>query len=85
MKGEKIIATLVDGGKKEFDALFSFKNEQNGKNYIVYTDNTKDAEGKLRIYASCYDPVSNKFLSNPETSEEWKIIYELLEKVLNNN
>ena len=34
---------MVDnnGVEKEYDVLFTFEGE-NGKNYIVYTDNTKD-------------------------------------------
>ena len=82
MKNKKISTTLSNGQKQEYDVIFTFKNEKTEKNYIVYTDNSIDEYNKLRIYASIYDPLTLKFLSNPETKEEWDEIYKLLDKIL---
>ena len=82
---KKIYTTLKDGSKIEYDVIMTFKNEDNNKDYIVYTDNKLDENNKLRIYASIYDASSNKFIGVPESQEEWNKIYELLDKVLLDN
>ena len=49
------------------------------KSYIVYTDNTKDEEGKVRVYASIYNPNDAKTkLEDIKTDKEWKIIETIL-------
>ena len=82
MKNKKIFTTLNDGTKKEYDVILTFKNDDNNKDYVVYTDNSKDDKGKLKIYASIYNPSTLEFLGNPETQEEWNKIYRLLDKIL---
>ncbi|MDD6879168.1 MAG: DUF1292 domain-containing protein, partial [bacterium] len=50
------------------------------KSYIVYTDNTKDKEGNVQVYASIYDPKQeNPKLEAIETDKEWKIIETILD------
>ena len=76
---------VVENGKKiEFDVILTFKNENNEKNYVVYTDNSYDNNNKLTIYASIYNPDNLQFIGNPDTKEEWDIIYNLLDKTLLN-
>lgn len=82
MNNKKISTILPNGVKQEFDVIFTFKNELTQKDYIVYTDNSIDGYNKLRVYASIYDPVTLKFLGNPESKEEWDEIYRLLDKIL---
>lgn len=84
MNNKKIITTLSDGSKKEFDIIFTFKNENTEKDYIVYTDNSIDQNNKLRIYASIYNPTSLEFIGEPKTKEEWAEIYRLLDNILLN-
>ena len=74
--------TLIDenGNEVEYDVLFTFESEETHKNYIVYTDNTKDAEGNVEVYASIYDPNDpNSKLEAIETEKEWKVIETILE------
>lgn len=78
----KISTVLPDGTKKEYDVILTFKNDNNGKDYVAYTDNTYDNDNKLRIYAAIYNPDTLEFLGEPETTEEWNEIYKLLDKVL---
>lgn len=85
MNNRKISTITKDGKKVEFDVILTFKNEDNEKDYIVYTDNSKDNENKLRIYSSIYNPDTLEFLGTPETKEEWNLIYKLLDNVLINN
>lgn len=69
-KGEEIVC----------DILFTFDNDETGKSYIVYTDNSKDENGKVRVYASIYNPNDPKTKLEDLTSEkEWKVIETILE------
>lgn len=61
------------------DILFTFDSEETKKSYVVYTDNTKDKEGKIKVYASIYDPEDPKMLLEEiKTDKEWKIIDTIL-------
>ena len=80
----KIYTTLKNGKIKDYDVIATFKNEENKKDYVVYTDNTMDKNNKLRIYASIYNPLTLEFLGDPKTKEEWDEIYRLLDKVILN-
>ena len=73
--------TYIDdaGNKKECKILYTFDLAETNKNYIVYTDETVDENGKFRTYASTYDP--NKELSDLgpiETERECKLIEGIL-------
>ena len=69
-KGESIVC----------DILFTFDSEETGKSYIVYTDNSKDEQGKVRVYASIYKPDDPKTkLEDIKTDKEWKIINTILQ------
>ncbi len=73
--------TYIDneGNKKECKILYTFDLAEANKNYIVYTDETLDENGKFRTYASTFDP--NKELSDLgpiETEKEWKLIEGIL-------
>lgn len=61
------------------DILFTFDSEETKKSYIVYTDNSKDNEGNIQVFASIYDPKQdNPRLEPIETEQEWKIIETIL-------
>lgn len=69
-----------NGEECEYDILFTFENEEETEKYVVYTDNSLDEEGKVRVFASKYNPAINENgLVAIETDEEWKTISELLE------
>ena len=84
MNNAKISTMLSNGTKKEYDVIFTFKNEKTQKDYVVYTDNSIDENNKLRIFATVYNPTTLKMLGNPETKEEWDEIYRLLDELLLN-
>lgn len=74
--------TMIDENGREivYDVLFTFESEETNKNYIVYTDNTKDETGNVEVYASIYDPENpNSRLEPIETEKEWKVIETILE------
>ena len=73
--------TLIDenGNETIYDVLFTFESEETHKNYIVYTDNTKDSEGNIEVYASTYDPNDpHSKLEAIVTDKEWKVIETIL-------
>lgn len=82
---KKITTTLKDGSTLEYDVILTFKNDKNDKDYVVYTDNKIDNNNKLKIYAAIYNPLTNEFISVPESKEEWYDIYRLLDKVMMNS
>ena len=68
-KGEEIMC----------DVLFTFDSEETKKSYIVYTDNSKDEEGNVQVYASIYDPKKEDQKLEPITTDaEWKVIETIL-------
>ena len=50
----KVIDT--EGKEVECEVLFTFDSEETKKSYIVYTDNTTDDKGNVKVYASIYKP-----------------------------
>ncbi|MBP3461092.1 MAG: DUF1292 domain-containing protein [Bacilli bacterium] len=72
-----------DNGKEiECEVLFTFESDETGKNYMVYTDNTKDEEGNIKVYAAIYEPDKDETKLEPITSDhEWSIIEKILEEL----
>ena len=74
--------SMIDenGNEVVYDVLFTFESEETNKNYIVYTDNSKDEHGNVQVFASTYDPEDPKGkLEAIETDKEWKIIETILD------
>lgn len=69
----------INGNKIECRILYTFDLAETKKNYIVYTDETLDENGKYRTYASTYDPDKELSDLGPiETEKEWKLIEGIL-------
>ena len=82
---DKIWVINDEGRRVECDILFTFDSEETKKSYIVYTDNTLEADGSTKVYASVYDPEVEKQMLKPvESDEEWKIIEEIIDEIQNN-
>jgi len=76
--------TIVDENGKEttYHVLFTFESEETNKNYIVYTDNSKDDKGQIQVFASIYDPADqNSKLEAIETDKEWQVIETILSTI----
>ena len=79
---------LIDkkGKEVEFEVLFTFESDETKKNYMVYTDNTKDKDGNTKVYASVFEPDKEPLELLPvETEREWKVIETILESIQNEN
>ena len=81
MKDKNTITLTNEKGEEVVcDILFTFDSEETNKSYIVYTDNSKDENGKIRVFASIYNPSDAKTkLEDIKTEKEWKIIETILE------
>ena len=85
---EKNTFTIMDENGKEVtcEVLFTFDSEETQKSYIVYTDNTTDDDGNVRVYASIYDSNSeNTELKPIESEREWKIVETILDSIQEEN
>lgn len=73
---EKMMMKLIDknGKEVEYEILTAFQLSKTGKNYIVYTDNKNDEQGKLNVFASIYYPDDDSRLDSIETKEEWEAV-----------
>ena len=76
--------TVLDKDGKEItcEVLFTFESDETKKNYIVYTDNSLDELGNVKVYASIFDPSKDTTELLPiETEREWKIVETILESI----
>ena len=85
---EKNTFKVIDNEGKEVvcEVLFTFDSEETNKSYIVYTDNTTDDSGNVKVYASVYIPDAKTTELLPiETERECKIIETILESIQEEN
>ena len=79
---KKFIVLDEKGNKVECEPLFTFESEETKKQYVVYTDNSKDKDGNVRIFASIYKTNDKGGELLPIKSEkEWKVIETILESI----
>ena len=83
MNNENTFKIIDNEGKERMcEVLFTFESDETKKNYIVYTDNTKDHEGNIRVYASIYKTNGDKTeLEAIESEREWKIVETILSSI----
>ncbi len=80
----KIIIKDINNNEIECDVLFTFDSEDTKKSYIIYTDNTKDELGNIKIYANTFDPFSDTGdLGTIDTEEEWNTIEQIFASINN--
>lgn len=78
----KIIIKDINNNEIVCDVLFTFDSDDTKKSYIVYTDNTKDELGNIKVYANTYDPYSdNGDLGEIESNEEWATIEQIFNSI----
>ena len=66
------------GEEKTFDIVFSFISKDNNKEYITYTDYTKDYKGNIKCYSVMKD---GERLLPVETEKELLFINETLKTI----
>ena len=71
-----------EGKEVEYEVLFTFDSDETNKSYMVYTDDSKDESGNIRVFASAYVPGGETTELLPiETDKEWKIIETILKEL----
>lgn len=71
-----------NGVERTCEVLFTYDDDNTGKTYIVYTDNTIDDLGNTKVFASTYDPEESPQKLHPlETEEEWQMVEAILEEL----
>lgn len=72
MNEDKIQVIDDDGNELEFDVLFTFDNDETGKQYVLYYDANEE---EPQVYSSIYDDEGH--LYPVDTPEEWDMIEEV--------
>lgn len=72
----------VDGEEVTCEVILGFTNDDTGKEYIIYTDNTSDENDQLNIYASQVDPEDANNILPIETDEEYAFVQEVLDSMM---
>lgn len=79
-KNKTFVSIDSDGNEIVNEIIFTFDSKKTNKNYIIYSDNSKNEFGKLNLYASCYNTnIENIELKPVETEEEWQIIQTIID------
>ena len=84
MEDKNTFTVINEEGKEVVcNVLFTFDSDETKKNYIEYTENTKDKQRNIQEYASIYDKEQedNMELLPIETDKEWKVIETILESL----
>ena len=83
MDEKKKFTVLGENGKPvECEPLFTFESDETKKQYVVYTDNSKDSEGNVRVFASIYNMTDKGGELLPvKTDKEWRVIETILESI----
>ncbi len=75
----KFVIKNSKGEELACDVLFTYEDDKLKKNYIVFTDNTLDENGKIKVYANYYDPTGKDLsLGKIESDEEWDNLNQIL-------
>ena len=77
MEANKIQVIDDQGNEKEFEVLFTFNNEELGKQYVLYYDTTVEEPS---VFASIYDDAGQLFPI--ETPEEWEMVEEVFQSFM---
>ena len=82
MKKWKLADVKESKATGNFEALLTIDNEDNGRSYVLYTDNSISEEGYVNVYASFFDAEKGTEELYPlETEEEWKMMEDILAEV----
>ena len=68
----------------EVEILFTYTSKDTNQKYIVYTDQSKDSDGKIKVYAGIMDE-ENKILNPVVNSDDYNIIESILSSIESSN
>jgi len=80
---DTIIVKDENGVTHTCSKLFTFSSEETNLDYICYTENEKDENGNVLVYAGTYDATGESDKILPLQSErEWNIIKDTLGEIV---
>ncbi len=72
-----------DGKKVMCETIATYHNDDDNKDYIIYTDNTFDENKKLRVYYALYEIKADKIkIIEAKTNEEKRVGLELIKTII---
>lgn len=71
-----------NGNKNEYDVLYTFHSDVTNRDYIIYTDGTKDIDNDLELLAGAYNPNSSKIVLEAINDEEWSMIEDYINQII---
>lgn len=85
MKNNDVLVLQNDKNEEiEVEILFTYVSKENDKTYIIYTDHSKDSDGKVKVYAGIYD--ESESMLNPVTDkEDFNMIENILSSIESKN
>lgn len=79
---KKFVVLDANGKEVQCEPLFTFESDETKKQYVVYTDNSKDENGNVRVFASIYnDKKEGGELLPIKSDKEWKVIETILDAI----
>ena len=83
---DKQLLTKVNGEIKKYDIIIDFTSNDTNKNYVFYTDNTKNENGEVIIYMGSYIIEDELYVISPiETDEEKELCNNILRDLKEGN
>ena len=83
---QKFVVKDENGKEVMCEPLFTFDSDETKKSYVVYTDNSVDEAGNVRVFASIYNVTDKGGELLPiKTDKEWKVIETILETIQEEN
>ena len=80
MEANKIQVIDDQGNEKEFEVLFTFNNDELGKQYVLYYDSLSEEPS---VFASIYDDEGK--LYPIESPDEWELVEEVFQSFMAEN
>ena len=84
MKENKIQVINEQAKKVEADVLLRYKNNNNDKEYVLYTFHELDEQGMETIHASILTKEENGYKLEKVTDEEWLEVKEVMREIIKN-
>lgn len=78
MQENKMYVKDDTGAEIEMEILFTFQNEENGKNYVLFFNPKENSD---EVFAAVYDEEGN--LTEVSSDEEWAMIEEVFGAFVN--
>ena len=81
-KNKFVVYSEIQKKEVEMDILFTFESEETKKKYIVYTDNTEDEKGNIRVYSNVMVEDEKGVKLEPiATEKEYKVVEIMLGQI----